>query len=91
MFLVFCLNLIGTTDYVTNKRQLGQTFNRSLLSGIFDIRDRGGSRTRRMVTSLLYELAGFAAAMILTDAAVLIASGTASRESLPALNPTHPA
>ena len=29
--------------------------------------------------------------MILKSAAVLIASGTASRESLPALNPTHTA
>ena len=38
-----------------------------------------------------WELAGVAAAMILKDAAVLIASGVASRESLPALNPTHPA
>ena len=38
------------------------------------------------------ELAGLAAAaVILKDAAVLIASGVASRESLPALNPTHPA
>lgn len=39
-----------------------------------------------------WELAGLAAAaVILKDAAVLIASGVASRESLPALNPTHPA
>lgn len=36
------------------------------------------------------ELSGRMSAVILKDAAVLIASGVASRKSLPALNLTHP-